>query len=400
MINDAEFMIDPQGEYARARPRRQERAGRPGAGSPWSRPFHFQPETKNENMAQSNIIHINGSMGEGGGQILRSSLALSMFTGRPFSITNIRAGRNKPGLMRQHLTAVNAACSVSGGEAKGAELHSQELHFTPGEVKPGRYQFAVGTAGSATLVLQTVLPALLTAGGPSELVLEGGTHNPFAPPFDFLERVFLPLVQQMGPKFKARLEKPGFFPAGGGRFIINISPVSALSPLELMERGDMIHRKARAVVANLDEKIARRELLTVKKRLDWAENELESHIVAKSDGPGNVLLLEQKYAHVTELFTGFGMKKVRAESVAQKTCKQLEKYEASHAPVGAHLADQLLIPLAMAGSGRFCTVTPTEHTKTNALVVEKFFNVSIRITERKTDYQQPQFEVSVMNNTR
>src|SRR5262245_57066518 len=171
---------------------------------------------------QSSILTIDGSHGEGGGQILRSSLALSMVTGTPFRIENIRAKRKKPGLMRQHLTAVNAARQVSSAGVDGAAIGSTELVFHPGTVRPGDYQFAVGTAGSTTLVLQTVLPALLCAGGSSRLSFEGGTHNPFAPPFDFLERAFLPLMNRMGPKVAATLERPGFYPAGGGRFTVTI----------------------------------------------------------------------------------------------------------------------------------------------------------------------------------
>src|SRR6478752_4247267 len=140
---------------------------------------------------------INGAQGEGGGQIVRSSLALALVTGKSVTIENIRAGREKPGLMRQHLTAVQAAATVCGGVVKGAEIGSRSLIFEPRPVRAGEYQFSVGTAGSATLVLQTVLPALLIADGPSELVLEGGTHNQWAPPFDFLARVFLPLINRM-----------------------------------------------------------------------------------------------------------------------------------------------------------------------------------------------------------
>jgi RNA 3'-terminal phosphate cyclase (ATP) len=165
------------------------------------------------------MITIDGSYGEGGGQILRTSLALSLVTGKPFSINNIRAGRKKPGLMRQHLTAVNAAAEIGSAAIKGNRIGSQEFTFEPEMIKPGNFHFAIGSAGSCTLVFQTILPALIIAGGPSEIILEGGTHNPFAPPFDFLAKAFLPVINRMGPKVDAVLEKPGFYPAGGGRFI-------------------------------------------------------------------------------------------------------------------------------------------------------------------------------------
>src|SRR5882762_6595662 len=158
------------------------------------------------------MITIDGSEGEGGGQMLRSSLALSLVTGQPFRIERIRAKRQKPGLLRQHLTAVEAAKAVGCAEVVGASLGSQTIEFRPGPVTPGNYRFAVGTAGSATLVLQTVLPSLLTASGPSTLTLEGGTHNPLAPPFDFLDRSFLPAIRQMGASVELELRNPGFYP--------------------------------------------------------------------------------------------------------------------------------------------------------------------------------------------
>jgi RNA 3'-terminal phosphate cyclase (ATP) len=156
------------------------------------------------------MLTIDGSLGKGGGQILRTALALATVTGKPFRIEKIRAGRPKPGLLRQHLTAVKAAATISDAIVTGAELGSGALTFTPGHLRAGEFAFAVGTAGSATLVLQTILPALLTAPAPSTLVLEGGTHNPAAPPFDFLVKSFLPLINRMGPTVTAELERPGF----------------------------------------------------------------------------------------------------------------------------------------------------------------------------------------------
>jgi RNA 3'-terminal phosphate cyclase (ATP) len=197
------------------------------------------------------LVRIDGSAGEGGGQILRSALALALATGRPFEITNIRAGRKKPGLLRQHLTAVTAAAAVSGTQAPGARLGAGELRFTPGAIAPGEYRFAVGTAGSTTLVLQTVLPPLLVARGPSTLILEGGTHNPYAPPFDFLAKAFLPLVARMGPRVEAVLERPGFYPAGGGCIRVRVEPAPRLERLDLLERGE-IHRPRRARQARGD----------------------------------------------------------------------------------------------------------------------------------------------------
>src|SRR5215831_445162 len=183
------------------------------------------------------MLKIDGSLGEGGGQVLRTSLALSALTGQPFEIEKIRASRKKPGLMRQHLTSVQAAARVCNAHVEGAAISSQSLRFAPGPAVAGVYEFQVGTAGSATLVLQTVLPPLLLARGPSRVVVEGGTHNPLAPPFDFLERSFLPLIQRMGPSVELELRRPGFFPAGGGRFHAKIKPVKKLVRFDLLERG-------------------------------------------------------------------------------------------------------------------------------------------------------------------
>ncbi|HSO73740.1 MAG TPA: RNA 3'-terminal phosphate cyclase, partial [Blastocatellia bacterium] len=232
------------------------------------------------------MITIDGSFGEGGGQVLRTSLALSLVTGKPFRIDHIRAGRKNPGLLRQHLTAVNAATGISRAEVTGASIGSKELTFAPGSVEPGEYAFAVGTAGSTTLVLQTVLPALLTANGASRVTLEGGTHNPFAPPFDFLAKSFLPLVTRMGPVVSAKLEQPGFYPAGGGKFSVSIERASRLKRLDLSERGEIIGRRAVAIVANLPRSVAERELEVIALKMSWPKEGLRAESVENSRGPG------------------------------------------------------------------------------------------------------------------
>jgi RNA 3'-terminal phosphate cyclase (ATP) len=334
---------------------------------------------------RENLVAIDGSEGEGGGQILRSSLALSLVTGIPFRIEKIRAGRSKPGLLRQHLTAVNAAAQVSGADARGASLGSRELTFVPGVIRPGDYRFAVGTAGSATLVLQTVLPALLGAGGPSQLTLEGGTHNPFAPPFDFLARAFLPLLERMGARVEAVIEHAGFYPAGGGLFRVAIAPATALRRLDLRERGEVRRRSARALVSGLSLAIAHRELKAVRKGLSWDADCLHAEEVKDAQGPGNICMLEIESAHVTEVFTGFGERGRPAEAVAAAAIDEARRYLASGAPVGVHLADQLLLPLALAGGGSFRTVAPSRHTTTNAEVLKKFLDVDVRLVKEARD---------------
>jgi RNA 3'-terminal phosphate cyclase (ATP) len=323
------------------------------------------------------MIFVDGSYGEGGGQILRTAVALSLVTGKPFRIERIRAGRKAPGLLRQHLTAVKAATEIGQAEVTGAHVGSCELTFTPGEVVPGEYSFAIGTAGSTSLVLQTVLPALLLASGPSMLSLEGGTHNPFAPPFDFLEKAYLPLLCRMGPQVKAELGCPGFYPAGGGRVRFTINPAGGLAPLELRVRGEIRARRARALVANLPPSIADRELAVVGQMLSWSSEWLQAEVVRNSCGPGNVVSIEIESEHVTEVFTGFGERGVPAEAVAEKAVKEARRYLAIEVAVGEYLADQLLIPMALAGGGSFTTGPFSRHALTNIEIIHKFLDVRI-----------------------
>lgn len=325
------------------------------------------------------MLTIDGSYGEGGGQILRTSLALSLVTGKPFRIEKIRAGRKSPGLLRQHLTAVNAAAETGRADVTGATIGSRDLTFTPGALTPGDYHFAVGTAGSATLVLQTILPALLTASAPSRITLEGGTHNPFAPPFDFLAKSFLPLVERMGPRFRAELERPGFYPAGGGKFSVEIKPAASLKRLDLTERGEITGRRGCAIVANLPRHIAEREIDFIRRRMSWNTDWLESKVIDNSRGPGNIVLIEIESEQVTEVFTGFGERGVRAEAVAQKAVQAARRYLSSEVAAAEYLADQLLLPMAMAGGGKFTTLPLSRHATTNIDMIRKFLDVEISV---------------------
>ena len=318
---------------------------------------------------EQTLVRMDGSFGEGGGQILRTSLSLSLVTGKSFRIENIRAKRQKPGLLRQHLTAVQAAAEVGSGEVDGAVLGSKALTFVPGKVRAGDYHFAVGTAGSGTLVLQTILPALMTASAPSRVEIEGGTHNPAAPPFDFLERSFMPLIESMGPKVKVELQRYGFYPAGGGRFVVEVTPCAALQPITVGERGEITARRAVALVANLPYHIARRELDTLGKLLDWGPECLSCEDTKNSVSPGNFVMIELKSSAVTEIFTAFGKLRVSAEDVATDATEQAGAYFRSNAAVGEHLADQLLLPMALAGGGSFTAVSLNMHAKTNMQVI-------------------------------
>jgi RNA 3'-terminal phosphate cyclase (ATP) len=323
------------------------------------------------------VLEIDGSQGEGGGQILRTSLGLSLLTGTPVRIHSIRARRERPGLQKQHLAAVQAAAEVGHADVRGAAIGSGVVSFTPGRAEPGSYAFSIGSAGSATLVLQTVLPALLTAPGPSTVVLEGGTHNPWAPPADFLERAFLPLLGRMGPTLALRVERRGFYPAGGGRMSVTIRPVPTLAPLHLPERGPVRAVRATAVVASLPRHIAERELARAGERLD----RLEPRVVedASARGPGNVFMIEIESEKVTEVFTGFGRKGLPAERVADAVSDEASAYLDSGVPVGEHLADQLLVPLALAGGGSFVTAELSGHARTNLEVIRQILGTAFTI---------------------
>ncbi len=327
------------------------------------------------------MITIDGSLGEGGGQILRSSLALSLVTGQPFRIEKIRAGRRNPGLLRQHLTAIKAATEIGQAEVAGDVMGSQQLTFTPGKIKAGEYAFAVGTAGSATLVLQTVLPALLVgAGETTTLTLEGGTHNPFAPPFDFLVKAFLPIINRMGTSVTARIERYGFYPAGGGKFVVSINPAAQLRPLEMLERGPITAQAARALVAYLPLDIAERKLAVIARKLDLPGESLHGETIKTSPGPGNVVTVELTSQHVTEVFTGFGERGVSAKAVANSVVKEARAYLAAEVVAGEHLADQLLLPFALAGGGAFTTMPLSRHSTTNIEVIQKFLTVKFDVT--------------------
>jgi RNA 3'-terminal phosphate cyclase (ATP) len=324
-----------------------------------------------------NMIEIDGSAGEGGGQVVRTALGLSLVTGRPFSIHNIRGRRRKPGLLRQHLTAVRAATIIGNAEVTGSELGSSALSFAPKAINPGTYTFSIGTAGSCTLVLQAILPALLLANESSKITIEGGTHNPMAPPFNFLQESYLPLLQKMGVKISATLERPGFYPAGGGRIVVKVEPVGKLLPIELAQRGELTI-SALTLCAQLPGHIGQRELNHIQRKLGVKEENTTQEQL-KDFGPGNAVSIFVKSAQLTETFTGFGQINVKAEKVAAKAVKEAREYIKSECPVGPYLADQLLIPMAMAGSGRFRTGDLSNHTKTNMEIIKRFLDVDFSV---------------------
>jgi RNA 3'-terminal phosphate cyclase (ATP) len=323
------------------------------------------------------VIKIDGSYGEGGGQIIRTSLGLSLLTGKPFQIEKIRANRANPGLQRQHLVAVQAAAEIGAAEVDGDRLGSRELTFQPKTVKTGDFLFSIGTAGSTSLVLQTVLPALINAPQPSKILIEGGTHNPLAPPFEFLQKAFLPLLAKMGVKVEAKLIRHGFYPVGGGQVQFTIEPKENLKPIHLNERGKLVSQKAKAVVANLPTHIAERELNAVANSMKWSKENLESEI-ADSLGQGTYVSIKLEFENTTEVFTALGKRGKPAEEVARDAAREAKNFLKSDAVVGEHLADQLLLPFALAGEGSFTTGALSGHTTTNIETIKKFLDVPIR----------------------
>jgi RNA 3'-terminal phosphate cyclase (ATP) len=302
-----------------------------------------------------------------------------MITGQPFRLTRIRGARPRPGLARQHLTCVKAAAELCDGAVDGAEMGSTEIIFHPGKITPGEFRFAIGTAGSTTLLAQTLLPALWQANRSSSLVLEGGTHNPMAPPMDFLTRVYLPVLKRMGISIESNLDRYGFVPAGGGRIRFTLPGGQNTKPIELLSRGEELERRIHCLNAKVPDDVAHKETRALRKQLDWPENTVFIESPDNSDCPGNVLAAEITCANITERVTSFGAFGKTSKRVAQEVAKMMQNYLASEAVVGRNLADQLLLPMALAEGGKFHTSAPSNHVKTNIEVIEKFLPVSFEI---------------------
>ncbi|MEZ4474125.1 MAG: RNA 3'-terminal phosphate cyclase [bacterium] len=314
-------------------------------------------------------LQIDGAQGEGGGQVLRTSLALAGLAGRGVEIARIRAGRQKSGLLRQHLTAVRAAAEVTGATVEGAVLRSGRLRFMPRGVHGGTYHFAVGSAGSATLVCQTVLPLLLEADGPSTVVFEGGTHNPAAPPFDFLDGVYLPLLRRMGARVEARLERAGFYPAGGGRFVLEVQP-GRPGPVPVIVRAGAPVFSAWALSAGLPVTVAKRELAVVREGLGIGREAVMIRRV-EAPGRGNAVHVQVVDGEAVEVVTAFGAVGRPAEAVAEEAVQAARRWVDAGAPVGEHLADMLVLLVGLYG-GAFEAAVWSPHAATNLAVVQAF----------------------------
>lgn len=330
------------------------------------------------------MIEIDGSLGEGGGQVLRTALSLSCITGKPFRISRIRKNRSKPGLMRQHLMAVQAAARIAAAELTGAELSSTQLRFVPRGVTPGDYSFDIGSAGSAPLVLQTLIPPLLLARGPSSLTVVGGTHVPFSPSWNYLAEVFAPALGRLGAHIELRQDSCGFYPKGGGKVHCRIQPSAALSGLNLEHRGKLLRIGGCCAVANLPLSIAERETRTALERLGQVLGalpmELEPREVS-AYGPGNFIFIKGEYEHAVSGCTALGERGKPAEVVAEEAAEEFLSHHATGMPVDPHLADQLVLYLALAQAPSvFATSRITRHLETNLEVTGCFLDLTFQVT--------------------
>jgi RNA 3'-terminal phosphate cyclase (ATP) len=321
-----------------------------------------------------NGVEVDGALGEGGGQVLRSALSLAVLTGRRVRVRQVRARREKPGLLRQHLAAARALAAVCGGKLEGAELGSREVTFVPGAARHGVYAFAVGGAGSTALVLHTVLPVLLGVAGTSELTLHGGTHNPGAPPYDFLEHVYFRVLRRMGVELDASLVRYGFYPAGGGCFRVRFTTPERLRPLDRVACDPARRVEAWALSAGLPSHVAARELAVVREQLDLPRHATRAREVDAS-GSGNALCILVE-GDVPELVTAFGAAGRPAEDVALDAVRQARRYLEAGAPIGEHLADQLLLLLLLSG-GAFRAQALSAHARTNIDVIRGFLGADV-----------------------
>jgi RNA 3'-terminal phosphate cyclase (ATP) len=327
----------------------------------------------------SGMLEIDGSMGEGGGQILRSSLALALIAGKPFRIYNIRAGRKKPGLQPQHLMSVRSAAEIGGATVRGDAVGSRDLTFEPGSVSPGRYRFSIGTAGATGLVLHTIyLPLAWKTRLPTELTLEGGTHVSTSPCYHFLETTWRAYLERIGLRVKLTMERPGFYPRGGGRILAHIQPCDRLRPLNLTRREPIRSATGFSAVAGLPDTVARRQASRATNRL--ADRGVDSSISLEEwpGGPGSVLAISLNQAPVPTLFFGLGARGKPSEAVADEAVDQVLAYLDSDAPVDEHSADQIVLPLALAeGASEFRVSRVTRHLHTNIAVIKLFIDRDI-----------------------
>jgi RNA 3'-terminal phosphate cyclase (ATP) len=326
-------------------------------------------------------LSIDGSIGEGGGQVLRTSLTLSLITGKSFALENIRSRRTKPGLMAQHLKAVEAAAEVGKARVEGARLGSRSLVFEPTALYSGDFHFDIGTAGSTSLVLQTILPALSLAAAGSTVRLTGGTHVPWSPCFHFLEMHWLHYMRQIGFDMRLELDSAGFYPRGGGRVLATVHPASGLSSLHVINRGPLKRIRGISAVANLSNSVAERQRSQALKRLSDLSKHIEIAMLRiPSPSKGSLLLLLAEFEKSQCCFYGLGALRKPAEIVADEAINELLQFLTTDGAVDHYLSDQLVLPLALApGLSEIRTSKITQHLATNAEIVKLFLSVSIEI---------------------
>ncbi|NJM72301.1 MAG: RNA 3'-phosphate cyclase [Scytonema sp. RU_4_4] len=336
------------------------------------------------------MIHIDGSYGEGGGQILRTSLSLAAITSHSIRIKNIRAGRSKPGLAAQHLTSIRAAAAICNAKVQGDALGSTTLEFIPGSsVQAGSYTFDVsearegGSAGAVTLVLQTILLPLVLAAGDSQVILKGGTHVSHSPSVNYIQQVYLPTVQRMGVQVEVKLNAWGWYPQGGGEVELFVSGGSKLGGINLVERGDLQQVRGLAVVTELPSHIPQRMASRAENVLRQAQlKPAVQPLRAKGVAPGAGLFLTAEYENSLAGFGALGRLGLPAEKVADMACEELLKFHQTGAPVDEHLGDQLLLPAALASTGSEYRVTQvSQHLTTNAWVIEQFGLARVKVDE-------------------
>jgi RNA 3'-terminal phosphate cyclase (ATP) len=321
------------------------------------------------------LVELDGSQGEGGGQILRSCLSLALLTGKAFQLHNVRARRARPGLQPQHLMSVQAAARIGSAHVRGASLGSSELTFEPGPVAAGHYHFPIRTAGATGLVLHTLyLPLALRGAEPSEVVVEGGTHNDHSPCFHFLDTTWRPYLERLGLKVRLKLRRPGFYPRGGGAVEMHVTPCSELRPLRLLERSPATRIEGFSAVAGLPEEIAARQSRQATRKLRDTGLKVNLREESWDGGSGTVIALTLDTTPVPTLFFGLGARGKRAEHVADEAVEQLREYlSTAPAAVDPHSADQLILPLAFAaGPSTFTVSKVTAHLRTNVDVVRRF----------------------------
>ncbi|MFQ5656498.1 MAG: RNA 3'-terminal phosphate cyclase [Candidatus Methylomirabilales bacterium] len=326
------------------------------------------------------MLRIDGSYGEGGGQILRTALALGTVLERPVVIERIRARRKVAGLQAQHLVGVKALAEITAAETKGAKIGSTSLRFSPTRITHGEYQWDVGTAGAISLVLQTVLIPLAFSSGPSQISITGGTHVPWSPPFPYIEQVLLPFLERMGLRASLILRRWGYYPKGGGLVEGKIQP-STLHPLTLTRRGQLGEIVGVSAVARLPSHVAERQRDQALSRLRPlglpCRIELKS---VEARNPGTILFLLVQSETGRAGFSSLGEKGKPAERVADEACDQLFTYLQREGVADPHLADQLLLPMVLAsGSSSVATTHVTQHLLTNAWVVEQFLPGHVRV---------------------